>query len=125
MLRQFGGIWIVFFGAVAAWQGLHHERHGLGVVLALLAVTVGPLGIAAPRLIRPVFIGWMALVYPIGWVVSRVVLGILFYTLFTPVALIFRTIGRDELKLKRRLDADTYWATKPHTTDKAQYLRQF
>src|SRR6267143_1914947 len=124
MLRQFGGIWIVFFGAIAAWQGLHHERHGLGLALAVLAVTIGPLGIAAPRLIRPICIGWMGVVYPIGWMVSRVVLGILFYGLFTPVALIFRTIGRDELRLKPQPDAETYWATKPHATDKAQYLRQ-
>jgi hypothetical protein len=124
-LRQFGGIWIVFFGAIAAWQGFHHERPGLGLALAVLAVTIGPLGIAAPKLIRPVFIGWMALAYPIGWIVSRIVLGILFYGLFTPVALILRARGRDELRLKRQRDEETYWTTKPHVTDKAQYLRQF
>ena len=125
MLRQFGGIWLVFFGANAAWQGFHHERHGLALALALLAVTIGPLGITAPRLIRPVFIGSMALTYPIGWIVSRVMLGILFYGLFTPVALLFRARGRDELRLKPQRDAATYWATKPHATDKAEYLHQF
>ena len=123
-LRQFGGIWIVFFGAMAAWQSFHHGRHGIGLVLAVLAVTIGPLGIVAPRLIRPVFIGWMTLVYPVGWVISRVVLGILFYGLFTPVALVFRAIGRDELRLKSQ-HGDTYWTTKPNATDRTQYLRQF
>src|SRR6185436_11479266 len=95
MLRQFGGIWIAFFGAMAAWQNFHHGRHGVALVLGVLAVTVGPLGIAVPRLIRPVFVGWMTLVYPIGWVVSRLVLGVLFYGLFTPVALLLRAIARD------------------------------
>src|SRR5215468_5655222 len=109
MLRQFGGIWIVFFGAIGVWQGLHHERHGLGLALAVLAITIGPLGIAAPKLIRPVFIGWMTLAYVIDWIVSRIVLGILFYGLLTPVALILRARGRDELRLKPQPNAETYW----------------
>ena len=125
MLRQFSGLWIVFFGLMAAWQGVHHGRHTTAMVLAILAVTIGPLGIAAPSLIRPVFIGWMALVYPIGWVVSRVVLGALFYGLVTPVAVVFRVMGRDELRLKPRPDAQTYWVSKPQVVDKARYLRQF
>ena len=125
MLRQFAAIWVVFFGAVAAWQEYHHHRHLLALLVALLAVTVGPLGVAWPRTIRPVFVGWMALVYPIGWIVSRVVLGVIFYGLFTPVAWIFRIIGRDELRLKRQPHTGTYWHSKPRATDKAHYLRQF
>ena len=125
MLRQFAIIWIAFFGAIAAWQEFHHHRHVVAMVLAALAVTIGPLGIANPRVIRPVFIGWMAGVYPIGWTVSRVVLALLFYGVFTPVALLFRCVGRDELRLKPEREAVTYWRSKPEAKDKARYLRQF
>jgi len=125
ILRQFGALWIVFFGVLAAWQGFHHERRALGIALGILAVTIGPLGIAAPRLIRPIFIGWMGLAYPIGWIVSRLVLGILFYGLFTPVAFVFRIMGRDELRLRAHPEATTYWSSKPQAADKAHYLRQF
>ena len=125
MLRQFAGLWIVFFGAIAAWQEFHHHRRALAILLVVLAVTVGPLGIAWPRAIKPVFVGWMALVYPIGWIVSRIVLGLLFYGLFTPVALVFRIVGRDELSLRPQPQTTTYWHSKPHATDKRQYLRQF
>ncbi len=86
MLRQFAAIAIVFFGAIAARQEFHHHRHGLAIVFAVLAATIGPLGLAWPRVIKPVFIGWMALAYPIGWTVSRIVLGVIFYGLFTPMA---------------------------------------
>jgi len=125
MLRQFSGIWVVFFAAMAAWQQFYYHRPMLAIVLAVLAVTLGPLGLAWPRAMRPVFIGWMALVYPIGWTVSRIALGIVFYGLFTPVALFFRVTGRDELRLRPLPQASTYWQTKPRATDKAQYLRQF
>jgi hypothetical protein len=125
MLRQFAVLWIIFFGAIAARQELHHHRRVLAIMLALLAVTVGPLGMAWPRIIRPVFVGWMALAYPIGWVVSRVVLGIIFYGLFTPVAWVFRLIGRDELVLKSKPTAASYWRPKPGASDHARYLSQF
>jgi hypothetical protein len=94
-------------------------------VLAVLAVTVGLLGLTWPRRIKPVFVAWMALAFPIGWIVSRVILGLLFYGLFTPVAWILRLKGRDELGLKRQPEATTYWHRKPSATDKSQYLRQF
>jgi len=125
VLRQFAALWIVFFLAIAARQEYHHQRHTVAIVLAVLAVTIGPLGLAWPRIIRPVFTGWMRVTYPIGWVVSRVVLGIIFYGLFTPVAWLFRIMGRDALMLKPRPDSGTYWCPKPSASDKAQYMRQF
>jgi len=125
MLRQFGGLWIVFFAAIAARQEFHHNRHLAAIVLAALAVTVGPLGVIWPKLIKPIFVGWMALAYPIGWVVSRIVLSVIFYGLFTPVAWIFRLMDRDALGLKPQPAAASYWRVKPTAKDQAQYLRQF
>jgi saxitoxin biosynthesis operon SxtJ-like protein len=125
MLRQFAAMWIVFFAGAAAWQQFRLHRPTVAAVLAVLAVTVGPIGVAWPRAIRPVFVGWMTLAYPIGWVVSRMVLGVVFYLLFTPVAWIFRLIGRDALELKSRATATTYWHSKQQLTDKSEYLRQF
>ena len=122
LLRQFAGLWIAFFGVIAIRQELHH-RHVLAILLALLAVTVGPLGVAWPRLIRPVFVGWMAIAYPIGWTVSRLVLGILFYGMFTPIAWMFRLVGRDALVLKPQPMATSFWQTKPGC-EKEQYLSQ-
>jgi hypothetical protein len=125
MLKQFSGLWVLCFSAVAAWQQFHHHRHAAAIVLAVLAVTVGPLGLAWPQGIRPIFVGWMALAYPVGWLVSRIVLGAIFYGLFTPVAWTFRLIGRDLLGLKSQPAAATYWHSKPQVKDKAEYLHQF
>jgi hypothetical protein len=127
MLRQFAALWIVFFGLIAARQEFHDHRREVAITIAALALTVGPLGLLFPRLIRPIFIAWMRLAQPIGWVVSRMVLGTIFYGLFTPVACVFRLIGRDVLILKPRPEAASYWVPKPNAgaRDQAQYLRQF
>jgi hypothetical protein len=72
-----------------------------------------------------VFVGWMGLAYPIGWVVSRIVLGVIFYGLFTPVAWVFRRMGRDALALQSQPRATTYWRPKPGAADSSQYFGQF
>jgi hypothetical protein len=124
-LRQFAALWIVFFAALAAWQAWGHERWTLAAVLGILAVTVGPVGLARPEWLRPIFVGWMVLVFPIGWLVSHVVLAVMFYGLFTPLGLLFRLTGRDALGLRCQKDSTTYWQAKPQATNLRRYFRQF
>jgi hypothetical protein len=123
MLRQFAGLWLVFFGALAAWQGLVRDNAAWAIVLGTLSVTLGPLGLVRPAAIRPIFAAWMAVALVIGGVISRLILAALFYLVFTPVALLFRLIGRDELRL-RRPETDSYWAPKERPRDVRSYLRQ-
>jgi Saxitoxin biosynthesis operon protein SxtJ len=124
LLRQFSVIWIVFFSSVAAWQAVVNHRYILAGALSLLAITVGPVGIAFPRLIKPIFLAWMTLAYPIGWVISHITLGVVFFLLFTPLAIVFRLMRRDALGLKRNSDAPSYWTLKSPPIDKARYLHQ-
>ncbi len=120
-LRQFAGLWIVFFGALAAWQAWRGNSTW-GVVWALV---VGPLGLAKPDVIRPIFVGWMVVAFPIGWTISRLILGLLYYVVFTPLALAFRLTGRDILVRRERPVGDTYWIPKPAVADVRRYYRQF
>ena len=124
-LRQFAGLWLLFFGMLAAWQGLVRDNLLLAWVLMGLAGTVGPLGLVWPGLLRWIYVGWMIAVFPIGWVVSRVVLAVLFYGVFTPIGLVFRLAGRDPLHRRRPAGRTTYWTPKPMATDPCAYFRQF
>lgn len=124
ILRQFSGLWLIVFGALSALHAFRDDRP-LAALIAILALTVGPLGLVWPRLVKPIFVAWMRIASPIGWVVSHTFLAIAFYGLFTPVAFIFRMIGRDALELRRRSDAVTYWHVKPKASGPWQYFRQF
>ena len=124
-LRQFAGLWIVFFSAMAVRWAFVPGREVLATVLAVLAATVGPLGLRAPQAIRPLFVGWMMLVFPIGWLVSHVILALLLYGLFTPLGLVFKLIGRDALARRRVTKQSTYWVAKPQARNVRQYFRQF
>lgn len=69
--------------------------------------------LAAVTLLRPALLNslnraWYQLGLFLGRVVSPIVLGILFFLLITPVALIIRIAGRDALRLRRK-KVDSYW----------------
>lgn len=125
MLRQFAGLWILFFGGMALWQYAVHARTELAFGLAALAVTIGPLGLLFPAAIKPVFVAWLVLVFPIGWLVSRVVLMTLFWGVMTPVGVVQRLFGRDVLGLRRNQQVTTYWIPKERFTEVRSYFRQF
>ena len=125
MLRQFAGLWIVFFGGLALWLGFVRQQPTAAFVVGALAVGVGLLGLVRPAAVRPIFVAWMALAFPIGWVVSRLMLGLVYYGLFTPLALIFRLIGRDELRLKRPAGQESHWQPKTIPADPARRFRPY
>jgi hypothetical protein len=54
---------------------------------------------------------WMRLGLFIGLIVSPIVLGAIFFGIFTPLSLLMRACGRDELSLKIKV-CKTYWKTR-------------
>jgi hypothetical protein len=123
VLRQFAGLWLVFFIGFAlmrAWRGQFGPGTG---ILAALGIVVGGLGLVRPAAMRPIFTGWMIAAFPLGWAISRVMLAVMFYVVFTPVALVFRLMGRDALSL-RRLQVESYWKPKSGAADGKEYFRQ-
>jgi len=122
-LREFAGLFVVFFVGIAAWRAWHGVVDGRTEALAALGVVVGGAGLLYPPAIRLVYTGWMIAAFPIGWTVSRLMLAVLFYLVFTPVALVFRLMGRDALQLKRR-QTGSYWTARPAAGNVKEYFRQ-
>jgi hypothetical protein len=125
VLRQFAGLWIVFFGGLACWRFFVSGDAATAGRLFLLAFTVGPIGLLFPKAVKPVFVGWLILAFPVGWLVSRAVLVLLFFGIFSPIGVLFRLMGRDLLQLRRQPDRDTYWTRKASQAGAASYLRQY
>lgn len=124
MLRQFAGLWLVFFAGLACHEAFLRDRLILAIGFAVLSATVGPLGLIWPKAIRWLFVGWMVLAFPIGWTISHLMLACLFYGLFTPIACCFKLIGRDVLCRQPRPGQESYWTPKAAATDVRGYFRQ-
>ena len=123
-LRQFAGIWFPAFCGLVGWsigqKTGHWSEVEIGWVLAGL-LSVG--GLILPALMRPIFVGLILLTFPIGWVVSHLLLGVIFYGLVTPIGYILRISGHDPLQLKKP-GGNSIWKTPVVKTDATRYLRQ-
>lgn len=124
ILRQFAGLCVLFLVGMAAWRYLRFDEPTAAAILLGFAVAAGGVGLLRPHALRPLFVGWMIVAFPIGWMVSRVLLGIVYYGLFTPLGLLFRLAGRDPLALSRA-SRDSYWEAKPAPVDVRRYFHQF
>lgn len=123
-LRQFSGLWLTATGLLA-WRFGVTPSTLIQFAIAAVAVGIGVSGLLWPWTVRPLFVALMVLTAPIGWAVSHVLLGIVFFGLFTPIGLVFRILGRDALQRSFEADAETYWQPKLMPTDSARYLRTF
>ena len=123
LLRQFAGLWVLVFSGLALRQWSHGHIYAAGLI-GTLAVTVGSVGLMFPSSIRPVFIAWTVLAYPIGWMVSRFSLALLFYGVLTPLGLAFRLMRRDCLQLGPRR-RESYWTPKATSSEAMGYFRQY
>jgi len=133
-LRVFGIGGLVILAALGAYVYWRASIFGIGLggsapsVAGTLWAVAGLLGLmaaATPLWLRPVYIGLTVLSFPIGYVLSHVVMAVVYYGLFTPVGLIFRLIGRDALNRKFDRQAASYWTPRRQVTDMKKYFRQF
>jgi hypothetical protein len=123
ILRQFAAALFVVLCSFAIWHGWHGQTL-LAAVLAATAIVFALVGIVKPRWLRWVFVAASVVTFPIGWLMSRIILAIVYYGVFTPVAMVFRLIGRDELRLNKP-KLESYWIARDPETDPRRYLRQF
>lgn len=123
-LRQFAALCLVLFGALAVWTLRADGATLKACLFGALALTLGPAGLAAPKVIRPVYRLSMIAAFPVGWVVSHMLLAFVYYAVVTPIAALSRLAGRDQLRLGRR-KVETYWIENSEDTDPGSYLRQY
>ena len=125
-LNQFGFIWLgflTFFGALARFK---FGEPTAAMALWVAAVVVPVIGWLVPSFMRLVFVGMSYLAWPIGFVVSHVILALVYYLVITPIGLAMRVFGYDPMKKRFDPSAESYWVARSATaTDPKRYFRQF
>lgn len=122
-LRWFAGLW---FPALCAMVGIAvlRKSHAPTVAVAIwvVAAVLSIAGLCSPRVIRPIYAVLIRVTFPIGWVLSHVLLLVIYYVVFAPVGLLVRRL---QDPMQRRFDpsAKSYWT--PHLSSSSdRYLRQ-
>jgi hypothetical protein len=123
-LRKFGltmGVALAIFGGLFFW----HDR-AIAPYLFILAAAFLLLAALAPRVLKPVQNVWMTLAVVLGWVMTRVLLIIVFFIGVTPIAFIARVVRKRFLNLRFEPDRESYWEKRePETRGMERYESQF
>jgi hypothetical protein len=107
-LRKFGlttgAIVAVLFGLLLPWLFNHAWPTWPWIVAAILWTWA----VLLPATLKPVYHGWMKVGHVLGGVNTRIILGIMFYTVFFLVGLIMKLVGNDPMSRKINKTASSY-----------------
>jgi hypothetical protein len=77
------------------------------------------------KITRIIYLSLILVTFPIGYVVSFILLAAFYFLLLTPLGLFFRLIGRDSLCRKFDLNAKSYWLSRQSPKNLDSYFHQF
>jgi hypothetical protein len=122
-LKEFGMVMGVFFGLISGlllWKGKNYLPFGIASAIFLAVTFINPFWLKGPQKI------WMSIAVTIGWFMSRLILGFVFFCVITPLSFLMRLCGKNFLDLEFKKSTDSYWIPKPsEPLPKERYEKQF
>lgn len=99
----FSAVFVIFSGYL-----LWHQETQWAVFLGFIGASFFFLALIQPQTLGGFNRAWMALGLLMGTFISPIVLGLMFFGLITPISLLFRLTGRDELRIRQKR-APSFW----------------
>lgn len=122
-LRSFGFI-IGFILLAVGGVYFYKEKELFVNFISVGSIFVG-LGFIFPIALKPIHKIWMIFAVVIGWVMTRVILSVLFYSIITILGIFARLLRKDFLNLKT-INCDSYWNNRNSEYELNQdYEKQF
>jgi multisubunit Na+/H+ antiporter MnhG subunit len=121
-VRHFGitiGATVALIGAVLWYLGKPYgnEIMYVGAFVLWLAGFV-------PRVLKPLHRLWMGLALVLGWIMTRVLLSLVFYFVITPIGLARRLFGQSSVRTGPAPNKDSYWIPRDPKRDDPENLRR-
>ena len=116
-LREFGLLIGFGFPLLIGWLLPSIAGHGFRAWTFLIGVPAFIIGFTAPRLLHYPYRAWMALGYTLGWINSKIILGIVFIAVLQPIAFVMRLTGYDPLRSRRKGEKTYRETRKNNRTD--------
>ena len=122
-LRSFGLLVGGGFALIGMWPLLIYRAGPRWWAVTLAVLLLIP-ALVLPGSLTWVYKRWMALGHIMSWVNTRIILGLIFYAVVTPIGLVRRSLGKDPMGKKTRPDLNSYRIIRkprPATHLKRQY----
>ncbi len=102
--KKFG----IFFTIVFLCLSIYFFPSDLSIYLFFISGILLIVSILKAEMLIPFNKVWMYIGFSLGRIISPIVLGLIFFGLFTPISLITRLFGRDELSIQMK-KKNSYW----------------
>jgi hypothetical protein len=108
LVWKWGASWTLF-AVLAAIGVIQFALHQLGI----RAVTLG------------LYVVLTLVAFPIGFVLSHVLIAVIYYLVITPIGLLFRLVGRDAMMRRPDPSLPSYWHARPTSRPAASYFKLY
>ena len=122
-LRRFGvtvGLVILLFGAFLLWR----DRGASWLLISIGAGLLLAAGLA-PSSLKWVHGPWMIASLALGWIVTRILLTIVFFLVITPIGLLQRLFGKSAIEVAFSANSASYWQRRTAAPVAEDYEKQF
>lgn len=106
-LRQFGLLVGGVFAVIGLWPVVFRSESPRlwATILGSLLIVLGAI---VPQSLKQAYKGWMKVGHVLGSINTKIILGIIYYLLITPMGLVMRLLGKDPMHRVLTQDTDTY-----------------
>jgi len=107
-MRKFGftmgAVIVILFGLLLPWLFEHDYPLWPWITAGVFLLAAA----AAPASLVPVHSAWLRIGHALGWINTRIILGLMFYTVFLFVAVLMKLLGKDPMSRKIDKTLDSY-----------------
>ena len=121
--KKFGFFFTFIFAAAAAYF-YNSENMTWSLVFVAISFIFLLITMISDSLLLPLNKLWMRFGFLLGMIISPLVLGLIFFGLFTPIATLMRLSGRDQLRLKF-YNKSSHWILRSDTIKSESFKNQF
>jgi Saxitoxin biosynthesis operon protein SxtJ len=110
-LRKFGIMVGGIFCLIGLWPALFRGQPPRAWALIIGVLLLAP-ALTKPRLLAPVYRVWMLVGETLGWINTRILLGVVFYLVITPMGIVRRLLGKNTIRRSFEPDVQSYRVVK-------------
>ena len=123
-VRKFGITIAIAFAILSGffwWRGKEYYIYCVAISLVFLLFTL-----IAPAVLKPAYKAWMFFAMILNFIMTRIILSLLFYLILTPIGFFGKLFGENFLNVKFNKHTKSYWIPKASKQgEKSEYEKQF
>ena len=121
--KKFGFFFTAVF-LICAFYSYYNNNTSWVYILVTISFIFFIVTILKAEVLLPLNKLWMSLGFLLGMIVSPIVMGLIFFGIFTPIAILMRLFGRDELRLRFKKQS-SHWVSRDNDPQSENFKHQF